>query len=162
MLWGLLIGACALFALAAAGIGFLSRVAPALFETAHVIDDWPDGDHSDKDRWRGGQIYGMKADRIRRVAKPSGNGVDADTISYFMRVPMSDDDFSAFVARLKSNPAYEFRHPTAQELQSANLQPEWFPQPARANYVGDAKDESSWRVRIFRGSPDSHTYFFLG
>jgi len=160
VLWGLFLGGCGLLTLVFASSGLLSRLNPEIFETAYIHDDWPDGDHSDKDRWRGGQIYGLRADLIRRVAKPSGSGVDADTITYFMRVSMDDSEFNGLIDRLGSADDCQFQPPDRYIPSARQLQPEWFPSASSETYVGEARD-GGWSVSIFRSQTDPYTYFVL-
>ena len=122
---------------------------------AFVADDWPDGDHSNKDRWRGGIFYGLKADKIRRVARPKHSGVDAKSIEFFARIPMNLGDFEAFMTRLESTENYEYQPAGSYIPTSLTMRPGWFPYPTETNFIGTAKDDSSWRVKVFWNDTDS-------
>lgn len=127
----------------------------------YVADDWPDGDHSDKDRWRSGTIFGLNADRIRRIAIPDGVGVDAKSLTFYMSVPMSESDYQGFRDRLVNTPNYEFRSGGSWPSKDFRLLPGWFAPLTNANFVGFAKDDSNWWVYIFRPPDSSHVFFVL-
>jgi hypothetical protein len=99
----------------------------------YIYDDWPDGDHSDKDRWRGGVFFGFKADRIRWVAKPKGEYIDGDSVKFFVRLPMSDHVFDELILRLQSSDEFSYR--AIDEFDSSGLffVPDWFPRPDEAS-----------------------------
>jgi len=161
ILWVIFLALCGLFTLALFGLGLASRLDPDFGLPEYVSDDWPDGDHSDKDSWRSGEIYGFKADRIRRVARPKASGVDAKSITFYMSVRMSKEDFSSFLNRLEQDKKYEFRFGGGFPYNDILLPPDWFPAISQENFIGFAKDDSSWSVYIFRPTDSDHTFFVL-
>ena len=126
----------------------------------YIYDDWPNGDHSDKDHWRGGTFFGVKADRIRWIAKPKRDSIDVHSIRFFARIPMSDLEFERLIARLKASEELAYR--SSETFNSSRLffVPDWFPRPEDAEFVCTARDESSWPVLIVRGQ-DDYTYLHL-
>jgi hypothetical protein len=124
----------------------------------YIYDDWPDGDHSDKDHWRGGEFFGLKADKIRWMAKPKGEGVDAHSKKFFVRLPMTDQAFEELIHRLQSSEEFGFRALDTFNSSSLFFIPDWFPRPDEADFVCLAHEESGWpSVLIIRGR-DGFTY----
>jgi hypothetical protein len=136
-------------------------IPPPTVSGGYVADDWPDGGHSDKDRWRSGTIFGLNADRIRRIAIPDGVGVDAKSLTFYMSVPMSELEYQVFRDRLTSTPKYEFRSDSSWPRKDFRLLPGWFAPLNETNFVGFAKDDSSWWVYIFRPRDSTHVFFVL-
>ncbi len=161
ILWGIFLTLCGLSTLGLLGLELVSRQGPDFGLAEHVSDDWPDGDHSDKDRWRSGTIYGFKADRIRRVARPKEGGVDSKSNTFYMSVPMSKGDLSALLHRLEKDKKYEFRVGGSFPKSNILLSPDWFPDVSQENFIGFAKDDGSWWVYMFRPTVSDHTFFVL-
>lgn len=126
----------------------------------YLVDDWPDGDHSDKDHWRGGVFFGFKADKIRWLAKPKGEGVDGDSKKFFVRLPMTDQAYGELILRLQSSDEFAYRALDSFSSADLFLTPNWFPRPDQAEVVFSARDESSWPVLVVRGR-DGFTYLHL-
>lgn len=124
------------------------------------FDDWPDGDHSDKDHWRGGVFFGFKADKIRWMARPKREGVDGDSKKFFVRLPMTDAEFDGLIKRLQSSEGYSYRPHETFDSSRLFFVPDWFPRREEATFVCSATDESNWPVLIVRGHGD-YTYLHL-
>ena len=126
----------------------------------YIFDDWPDGVHSDKYHWRGGVFFGFNADKIRWMAKPKGEGVDAYSKRFFVRVPMNAAVFDELIRRLQSSEEYAYRASKTFDYSRLFHIPDWFPRPEEAEFVCAARDESNWSVLIVRGK-DDYTYLHL-
>ncbi|MEC5129221.1 hypothetical protein VSU19_20845 [Verrucomicrobiales bacterium BCK34] len=135
-------------------------VPPPTGPKGYFAIDWPDGGHSNKDRWRSGTVFGHNADRIRREALPDRVGVDVNSLTFYMSVPMSDFEFEVFLDRLAKTKEYEFRADGSWPHKDFRLPPDWFAPMNGTNFIGFAKDDSSWWVYIFR-PPDSKHVFFV-
>lgn len=136
-------------------------VPPSKEPKGYFASDWPNGSHSKGDHWRSGTIFEMSADRIRRVALRNRSGEDVNSLTFYMSIPMSENDYEAFLQRLESTEAYGFTEGGSWPRNDFKLIPEWFPPLNESNFIGFAKDESSLFVYIFRPPKSLHVFFVL-
>ena len=129
--------------------------------------DWPEDGNGRKataDRWLGGVFYGIEADKIRRVARPEKIGVDADSIKFYVRIPLDEKVYQELMDTLRFNDDYAYWRGDFYAPESMVMKPEWFPAPTEANYVSTAKmgvtkGSPTWSFHVFRAD-DSALHLF--
>lgn len=139
------------------GCSFLMFLSISLLKVTTVdIRDSSDTSNLNSDVFFGGEVLGLHADKVRRVAEKRKIGIDADTLQFFMRVPISKSDFLNHVG------ARDFDVTSKKYLyyQKNPHSPEWFPKQNTSNFIGSVSDENSWRIDVFKLS-NEHLAFHI-
>src|SRR4051794_25943978 len=129
----------------------------------HVeVADWSNPAHPETSRtdvWHGGQFLGRQASRIRRVERWRGKSLDAEDISFYACLPMSEQEFQHLVQVWRSNPEYKFHRSDSPLPGLTPDRPDWFPEPTSETYVGTITEApSNWIATVYRVSSDDNLY----
>ena len=112
------------------------------------------------DTFRDGSIYDLKADRVRQVALPNPRGgVEANSIRYFFRIPMTELQFDDFVKDSKRNSDLEVTLLPKLSIPDVDNTPPWFPKVCPENFIGHASGAHEPRSYIFHSEIGFYCFY---